>query len=105
MRRAEILGLTWDRVDLKNRTIKLEAKHTKGKKARNVPIMQPLYDILKALPRGLHEQHVFLYNGKPIRGTLKPASRPPVKPQTSRMAERSKAVSPFTTCGTHSTPT
>ena len=38
MRRGEILGLEWDRVDLKARRIRLEAQHTMGKKGRTVPM-------------------------------------------------------------------
>jgi integrase len=66
MREGEILNLTWDKVDLKNRFIRLEAGDTKDKEARNVPILDELYGILKTIPRGVHDSHVFLFKGKPI---------------------------------------
>jgi integrase len=38
MRRGEMLGLDWGRVDLQRRVITLEAKHTKTGKRRSVPL-------------------------------------------------------------------
>jgi integrase len=67
MRRGEILSLTWPKVDLKNRFIRLEAADTKDRQPRIVPICNELYDILKTIPKALHDEHVFLYNGKPVR--------------------------------------
>ena len=67
MRMGEILSLTWDRVDLKNRVIRLEAEDTKDREPRAVPIIDELSEILRAIPRALHNHHVFLYKGKPIR--------------------------------------
>ena len=37
-RSGEMLGLEWSRVDLENNRIRLEATHTKTKKARTVPL-------------------------------------------------------------------
>lgn len=65
MRRAEILGLTWDKVDLQDRLIRLEAKDTKDNEPRNIPILDELYDILRSIPKGIHDNHVFQHNGKP----------------------------------------
>jgi integrase len=67
MRRGEILNLTWDKVDLKNRVIRLESKDTKDKEPRRIPICNALYAILNSIPRAIHNNHVFLYRGKPIR--------------------------------------
>ena len=67
MRRGEILNLVWDKVDLHNRTIELEASDTKDNEPRKIPIMKGLYDILSAIPRPLHDNHVFLYRGKPLK--------------------------------------
>jgi integrase len=67
MRRGEILSLTWDRVDLKNRVIRLEASDTKDREPRNVPIMDPLYEILKDIPRAIHHDYVFTFRGQPVR--------------------------------------
>jgi integrase len=67
MRRREILNLTWDKIDLKNRIIKLEASETKDKEKRKIPICDVLYNILKDIPKAIHDNHVFLYKGKPIK--------------------------------------
>jgi integrase len=67
MRRGEILSLSWSKVDLKNRVIRLETEDAKDRQARIVPICNELYDILETIPRALHDEHVFLYKGKPIR--------------------------------------
>ena len=67
MRKGEILGLTRDKVDLKKRFIQLEAKDTKTGEPRSVPILDELYNILNAIPRAIYDNHVFLYEGKPIK--------------------------------------
>lgn len=54
-------------MDLKNRVIQLEPADTKDKEARNVPIMDELYEILKSTPPALHDNHVFQYMGKPLK--------------------------------------
>jgi len=66
MRRNEILTLTWDKVDMEKRMIRLEAKDTKDKEPRTIPILPELFEIFKAVPRALHDRHVFLYKGKPV---------------------------------------
>jgi integrase len=68
MRRGEIVRLTWDKVDLKGRMIRLEAADTKDKEPRKVPIANSLCEILRNIPRAIHENHVFLYDGKPLKG-------------------------------------
>jgi len=76
MRMGEITALTWDRVDLKLRRIELEPEHTKDKEKRYVPIPDTLFESLVEIPRALHDDHVFLYKGKPlksIRASLKKA--------------------------------
>jgi len=75
---VNFLNLTWNKIDLINRVIQLDAKDTKDKEARNIPIHDELYSILKAIPRSIHNDHVFLYKGKPvedIRGGLKTACK------------------------------
>ena len=67
MREGEILNLTWNKVDLKNRLIQLEATDTKDKEPRNIPICNELHEILNVIPRAIHNPHLFLYKGKPIR--------------------------------------
>lgn len=66
MRRGEILSLTWNKVDLKNRVISLEADDTKDKEPRNIPIYDELFAIFRAIPRNIHDNHVFLFT----KGTL-----------------------------------
>jgi len=66
-RKEEILSLTWDKVDLKNHVIRLEAQDTKDREPRVIPIGEPLYNMLKNMPRAIHSKNVFLFNGKPVR--------------------------------------
>ena len=82
MRKSEILNLTWDRVDLQNRMIRLEAEDTKDREKRNIPICDELYNLLASMPNRLHdsgqENHVFQFKGQPIndiRGGLRRACK------------------------------
>jgi len=65
MRKSEILRLTWDRVDLKNRVILLDK--TKNGERREIPINDTLYQTLSDIIRNLKTDFVF-YNPE----TLKP---------------------------------
>ncbi len=47
LRRGELLGLTWDRVDLSRGVIRLEV--TKSGRRREVPMRQAVYDVLAAM--------------------------------------------------------
>ena len=67
MRRGEILGVTWDKVSLKERVIRLEATDTKDREPRTIPICKKLYEQLKDIPKALHDNHVFLYKGAPFK--------------------------------------
>jgi len=49
LRKGELLGLTWDRVDLSRGVLRLEV--TKSGKRREVPMRQAVYDILAAIPQ------------------------------------------------------
>ena len=78
MRKGEILGLTWNKVNLKERVINLEPEDTKDSEPRTIPICNELLDILKGIPRGIHSSHVFLFKGMPvkdIRNALKKACK------------------------------
>lgn len=78
MRKGEILSLTWNKVDLKKRLIQLESTDTKDKEPRKIPILEELYEILNSIPRVVHDDHVILYDGKPIhdiRGALRTACK------------------------------
>ena len=69
MRRGEILGLTWDRVDLKKKILYLRPEDTKTDEPRKIPINETLYEYLKQQNkvRLLHEPHVFTYKQAPIK--------------------------------------
>jgi integrase len=78
MRKGEILNLKWNRVKLKTRMIHLRAEDTKDKEARSIPLSDELCKILKNIPPAIHDDHVFLYKGKPfkdIRSGLKDACK------------------------------
>lgn len=64
-RASEILGLTWEQVDLSNRTAWLEADETKSARARSVPLNDDAVVIL-ARRVGTHKTHVFSRAKKPI---------------------------------------
>lgn len=67
MRKGEVLNLTWDKVDLKARMIRLHADDTKESKKKRVPICDELKAILDRIPKAIHDNHVFLFKGKPIK--------------------------------------
>jgi integrase len=66
MRQGEILGLTWDRVDLKTGFIHLSPEDTKTNDGRLVPLSLELVEMLKAFPKGPPTAPVFTYGGRPI---------------------------------------
>jgi integrase len=70
MRRGEIASLTWDKVSMKERFIKLEAADTKTGKPRKIPIGDRLNEILEKIPRAIKDgravNEVFLFQGEPI---------------------------------------
>ena len=51
MRRGEILGLEWRRVDLRSNLIYLDAKHTKSKRRRSIPLNPVARDALLSRAR------------------------------------------------------
>jgi integrase len=67
MRRGEILNLTWDKVDMKNRSINLDAADTKDKEKRSIPICDELQKMLTNVTRHINDPHVFLFRGKPLK--------------------------------------
>jgi integrase len=82
MRRGEILNLTWDRVNLKDRVIELEAGDTKDSEVKTVPICNELYRLLVEEASPIRDaeadNHVVLYKGKPvkdIRGAIREACK------------------------------
>ncbi|MCH7781115.1 MAG: site-specific integrase, partial [Acidobacteria bacterium] len=63
-RRSEILGMTWDRVNLDRRMIYL--RRTKSGKPRWIAIGDDLHKLLSAVPQHADHDSVFTYRGKPI---------------------------------------
>jgi integrase len=68
MRKGEILGLSWDRVDLKGSFIRLKEMDTKTGERRSIPIGQGLREVLQSLPLALDPQgsrvpYVFMRGG------------------------------------------
>ena len=59
MRKGEILGLTWDRVDLKHGFILLEQDDTKNGERREIPINDAVRAALQSLVRRLDIPYVF----------------------------------------------
>ncbi len=61
MRSAEIKNLTWDRVDLKNKVIRLTDADVKNKEGREIPLIDGLPEMLEGIKRMHPEaEHVFL---------------------------------------------
>ena len=71
MRSHEVLSLIWPKVSLNDRIIQLEAKDTKDNEARTIPICDDLYSILRGIPQAIHDDHVFLFKGKPVKNIRK----------------------------------
>lgn len=67
MRLGEIAALTWDRVDLKRRSVRLETGHTKTGHGRKVPLSAEAVEALKQHPRRM-DGAVFEHSA----GTLSP---------------------------------
>ncbi len=72
MRKAEILGLTWDRVDLKSGFIRLKEVDTKTAERRSIPIGRELRETLQSLPmaidaHGARVPYVFTRKGQRIK--------------------------------------
>ena len=64
MRRGEIMGMRWQDIDLRNRTIFVP--HTKNGHSRYVPISDSLFNVLSNLPR--HRGTDYLFAGEPKIG-------------------------------------
>ena len=70
-RKGEVLNLTWDKVDMKQRTIRLDPGETKNEEARNVYMNDDLFKEMQGVfsQRRLGCPYVFHHAGQPI--TLK----------------------------------
>jgi len=63
MRKAEILKLRWDQVDLGTGEIRLGPEDTKTQEGRLIVLTERVRQALRALPRGLARAHVFVNPG------------------------------------------
>lgn len=77
-RKSEILGLTWDRVDMREGIVRLEPGETKNEDGRDLYMPTVLKDVFRELFRNrrLDCRYVFHRNGKPLgdfRGSWKMA--------------------------------
>jgi integrase len=72
-RKAEILGLTWDKVDLKEGTVRLDPGETKNEEGRTLYMNDELLEEMHKLQakRYLGCPYVFHRDGKPIGGFRK----------------------------------
>jgi integrase len=88
MRLGEIATLTWDRVDLKNRVIKLRSSHTKTGKERVVPIAAEVVRELKKMPRRNDGDQVLTFSEyRRKRIVSKPGTGPKASALSPRFAE------------------
>lgn len=66
LRQGNILGLTWEQVDLTRHIATIEHGDTKNGEALGVPLNAVALGILER-QQGKHDVHVFTYRGKPLR--------------------------------------
>lgn len=69
LRQANVLGLTWERVDLKRKHVWIEAEDMKDDDALPVPLSDRAVAILRSKHQARDEKcpFVFTYRGKPIK--------------------------------------
>ena len=72
-RLSEILGLTWDKVDLRNGIVRIETGDTKNSEARTIYLDDELKGVFKELftKRRLDIPFIFLKDGNPIQSFRK----------------------------------
>jgi integrase len=87
-RKGEILGLTWDDIDVENREITFRGIETKNRQTRRVPISDPLLEMLEKHHEDADERDGPVF---PVRSHRKPwaklqqmAKLPHVTPHTLR---------------------
>ena len=67
MRRGEILELTWNKIDLNNRMIRLKAADVKEDMPKMIPISKSLRAIMMQIPERGRQGTVFTYAGKAVK--------------------------------------
>lgn len=66
LRQANVLGLTWSRVDIKRKVVWVEAEDTKADAAISVPLSKEAIHVLET-QKDQHPEFVFTFRGKPIK--------------------------------------
>src|SRR6185437_16084682 len=74
LRWANVAGLRWERVDMKQRSAWIPSAQAKGKRTLTIPLNDAALEILRA-QRGKHRRAVFCYRGHPVESYGKPAWR------------------------------
>ncbi len=69
MRKNEMLSLKWNKVDLENNILTIEATNTKSKKLKRIPISSKLRKVLleQRLRTGINEYVFLSHEGKPYQ--------------------------------------
>jgi integrase len=78
LRQGNILGLTWDRVDMVRRIATIDHGDTKNGEALGVPLNEVALGVLER-QRGNHATHVFTFRGAPLRNANNRAWRAALK--------------------------
>ena len=66
LRQANVLNLTWAKVDLKRKLVWIDATEAKGGKAIMVPLSTGALDALNSV-QGEHAEFCFTYQGRPVK--------------------------------------
>ena len=66
LRMSNVLGLTWDRVDLGRKLLWIESSEYKNKRDHGIPLSDRAAEIIQA-EQGNHKRYVFTYKGYPVQ--------------------------------------
>lgn len=86
LRQANVLGLTWAKVDLKRRLVWVDAADAKGGKAISVPLSTGAINVLSSV-QGAHPEFVFTYQGRRISEIKTAWASANIRAGTGRMVE------------------
>ena len=64
---SEVLSLTWDNVDLRQRTLEVLGTHSKTSRTKNIPLNSVLLEALQSLRIDKNGGPVFVNGGKPLK--------------------------------------
>jgi integrase len=103
MRKDEVMSLTWDRVDLAAKVIRLENSDVKNKKGREIPLIDGLPELLEGVRRkNPKATNVFLTpKGEPIGSFIKAWRNACVKAAITVKVNGESVVSHFEEDGTY----